>query len=219
MCEANHSRSSRCDLIWTAHHHMEFSIRYGSCLVVHLLHLLGRRGTILRETWKKKRKNSPWTCMNIHKMGGKSFISTFLCSLYLNKLNFFHAPLFSCWVQKKITILQRVHKRVANSYSYIDCFYTDFSRTHNLNEKLFFLCSSCDENSLFDSYQTKSSISVGTKRNVEQRKIFFLKKNVCMENKIASNFTTSLPLNIEGRFGSVQFPLQIFDFKNHIFNF
>lgn len=81
------------------------------------------------------------------------------------------------------------------------------------------LCSTYDENSLFDSDQTESSISVGTKRNVKQRKIFLLEKNVCMENKIASNFTTFLPLNIEGRFGSVQFPLQIFDFKNHIFNF
>lgn len=119
-------------------------------------------------------------------------------------------------MQEKITILQITHKRVANNHSYIECSYTNFSRTHNLNEKPFLPLLHCDENSLFDSYQTKSSISVGTKRNVEQRKIFFLKKNMCMKNKIASNFTTSLPLNIGGRVGSVQFPLQIFDFKNHI---
>lgn len=102
--------------------------------------------------------------------------------------------------------------------SYIDCFYSSFQNSI-LEWKALFSSLHYDENSLFDSYQTKSSISVGTKKNVEHRKIFFLKKNMCMENKIASNFTTSLPLNTGGIFGSVQFPLQIFDFKNHIFNF
>lgn len=132
----------------------------------------------------------------------------------------FSCPIIFLLGTREITILQTAHNRVANNYSYIECVYTNFPRTHNLNKKLFFFSLlHCDENSLFDSYQTKSSISVGTKKNVEQRKVFFLKKNMCMNNKIAWNFTTSFLLNIEGRFGSVQFPLQIFDFKKHIFNF
>lgn len=128
------------ELICITQPNMKYSISYGSHIVVHLFNLLVWQGPILGKAWKERRERIlhryAWTFIWWKKKKGAQQALSYMPYTVIGWI--FSCPIIFLLGTREITILQTTHNRVANNYSYIECFYTNFPRTHNLNKKLSF---------------------------------------------------------------------------------